>query len=380
MPAAQTLVFLAPHENLVGVEPAYLKALSDWIDGGGRVVVAPPRFEDDAFALDEDWEGDEGVTLTDILEALDLPDVLVVPTDVAVGGNASDDRASDTPPLGPPRETYEDFPEALLDAWTTSPPPIEPVAVEAHGTLSELGDIVNSLAVPGDGVFTVVSDADEPAGTISCTDADGVRHHLVAHFPRGNGAIIVIGDPYIVANRFIAESDNSVLAVHLLSPARQGVLFDEFYHGLGVRGNPLYLLTRPGYAAVILAVLLAIAAWTWREAIFLGPPLPDAASPRRDIGEYVEAMARFFRRGRRSRPFLVREVRDGVLGAICQEVGLPPETHEKDTIIAAVARRDADRAARLEKALADIDGRLAHPQHWSQSQTYGAMQRITACL
>ena len=123
----------------------------------------------------------------------------------------------------------------------------------------------------------------------------------------------------------LAKADNSVLAARLLAPKGRASSFDEFYHGLAVRGNPLYLLTRPGFAAVTLGILLGVGVWTWRQAVFLGPPLVDPEPSRRDIGEYIDAMGDFFRRGPGHRRFLVREVRDGVLQQLCQELKLPPD-------------------------------------------------------
>ena len=69
-------------------------------------------------------------------------------------------------------------------------------------------------------------------------------------FARGKGEIVIVSDPRLLANALLAKADNSVLAVNLLAPHGETVVLDEFYHGLSVRGNALYLFTRPGYAAV----------------------------------------------------------------------------------------------------------------------------------
>jgi hypothetical protein len=382
-PTDNTLVFLAPHRNLVGVEPAFLKAIADWVNRGGRIVVAPAAIEYDEFA--SEWGSDEpSDPPPDVLGVLGVTGVIIAPFYFAEeNGEENNGSMSGPGRWNNSREAApheRDLPEAILDAWTEDLAPIHSISVEAKGSLAALAGVIDRLAVPGDTVNTVQSLSDEPAGTISFTDAEGVEHHLVAHIPRREGEIIVVGDAALLTNRFIAEADNSVLAVHLFAPAGERVVFDEFYHGLAVRGNPLYLLTRPGYAAMAVALLLAVGLWTWREAVFLGPPLTDAVTRRRDIGEYIDAMARFFRRGRTSRVFLLREVRDGVLNHVCQQVGLAPEVHDKDAVIAALARRDPARAARLAKALEEVDDKLAHPQHWGERQTLHAMQGITACL
>jgi hypothetical protein len=203
---------------------------------------------------------------------------------------------------------------------------------------------------------------------------------LVAVVPRNKGEIICISDPRILTNTLLSRSDNSVLAAHLLAPDGGSVAFDEYYHGLAVRGNPLYLLTRPGFAAVAIAILLVIGVVAWRAAVFLGPPLPDVTRSRRDIQEYVRAMAEFFSKGPGHRQFLVREVREGVLNELCEQFHLPPHTTDTDVIAAAVARRNPDRAALLRKALTDVDRQLALGGEYPKSSFLTSLKQLAGCL
>ena len=373
----QTLVFLAPQENLTKVEPAYIQALKQWLHRGGRIVVAAaqPGYggEDDKTLRPED---ENKMPLPDVFESLELVGVSITRIREEVPEEEDSPPRQDEPPKG----NFEEFTDTILEAWTNRPVPVRVVPVHVTGTLSRLRGLVSSISVPGDEVGTLEFGEHVPAGTLSYFDGDEVERHLVAHFPRGDGEIFVVSDSSLFTNRFLARGDNSVLAVHLLSHDGRRVVFDEFYHGLSVRGNPLYLFTRPGYAAVTISVLLLVGIWTWREAVFLGPPLPDDEFRRRDIGEYIDAMARFFCRGRRSHAFLLREVRDGVLHHLCQEVGLPLETHNTDTIVAALARRNPQRATRLEQTLVAVDACLADSQASGESHTAQLMQRITACL
>jgi hypothetical protein len=203
---------------------------------------------------------------------------------------------------------------------------------------------------------------------------------IIAVIKRGKGEIVIVSEPRLLSNALVAQTDNSILAAHLLSPTGQSVTFDEFYHGLAVRGNPLYLLTRPGFAVVTAGLLVSVGVWTWRAALFLGPPLADPEPARRDIGQYIDAMSDFFGRGLDHRRFLVREARDGVLQQLCEELKLPAETSNIDTILAALRRRDPLRAEALRVQLQQIDMALAKPGDFPKSSFLPTMQRLAGCL
>jgi hypothetical protein len=248
--------------------------------------------------------------------------------------------------------------------------------------LSPLAKHVREIALPRDGFRALRANREDLLGSLACAGQDDESEPdlLVAVLRRGAGEIVVVADPAVVSNRLIAHADNSVLAVHLLSPQRDDVVFDEFYHGLAVRGNPLYLLTRPGFAAVSVGLLIIVGALAWRAAVFLGPPLQDTKTRRRDIGEYVRAMAAFFSHGSGSRRLIVREVRDGVLRHICRELRLPMDTLDVDAITSALERRDRNRAERLASAVREVDASLASSGDYPRSSFLPVMQRLANCL
>jgi hypothetical protein len=157
------------------------------------------------------------------------------------------------------------------------------------------------------------------------------------------------------------------------------VIMDEFYHGLTIRGNALWLLTQPGYAALALAIAALVGVWIWRSATFLGPPLDDRPVSRRSIGEYLEAMSRFLLRGRGSGQFVLAEVRGGALWSMADRAGLPPDLDDVDRIAAAVARRDPDRAAKLEAAIKNADAVLKTPKAKEQT-ILQALRKVNDCL
>src|SRR5262249_57909189 len=77
------------------------------------------------------------------------------------------------------------------------------------------------------------------APVIHLGDKDGAA---LADFTYGEGRVIFLSDPFVVANNGIARGGNLTLAMNILrsmgSPERR-ILFDEFHHGYHTGGNPL---------------------------------------------------------------------------------------------------------------------------------------------
>jgi hypothetical protein len=354
-----TLVILEPDELLVSFSPKYVKALLEWIDHGGRLVVTPTRSRATFFGTsvrddDEDREHD-------LLRLLEISDDLA----------ALDSSENDTDYLEELSDTYE--------ADGQAPPRSLPV-VRLTGSLQRLEPLVKQINVPGDGYATLKLKRPELRGTLMVKDKDDRKHVLVAAIERGKGEMIVVSDPRLFENVQFARADNSVLAVHLMAPEGRDVVIDEFYHGLAVRGNPLYLLTRPAFAAVAIGLLVGVGVWTWRSAVFLGPPLAPTSPSRRDIGQYIDAMSDFFARAPDHRRFIAREVRDGVLHRLCEQMKLPPDTTNVESILHALRRRDPQQAEQLGKLLQKVDHELAQPGNFPKADFLPTMQALAGSL
>jgi Domain of unknown function (DUF4350) len=367
-----TLALLGPDRQLLLFEPKYLKATLAWVDAGGRLVVAPSQRK----GLVDQPEDPDIPGERDILKLLEIDDSIVQRDEEA------EDAATASNNYRParPKKNQKNAPDDFWAAWSYSQPDPREVKVESTGSLAHLAKDVRRIAAPGDEFATLVAGSKKPAGAVQFKNADGNDSLLIAVLPRGKGEIVVVSDPALFSNSLIAKADNSVLAAHVLTPQGGAVDFDEYYHGLAVRGNPLYLLTRPGFAATAIGILLVIGVVAWRAAVFLGPPLSDGGRSRRDIQEYVQAMGAFFCRGPGHRRFLVREIRDGVLRELCEQLRLPAQTTDTDKIAAALARRFPDRAAALRKALADVDGLLADAGAYPKALFLSSVQHLAGCL
>lgn len=375
-----TLVMIDPNPQLVDVAPKYLHALQEWIKGGGRLVITPSRSRS-AFSQSGRVPKDEA-DVEGIFEALDINSIVSLgdPSEAFIEEDFSDPNSPLNAASG--TEDINDEKSQLSkswDEWMKGRAPSRDVTATLEGSLASIEGI-HRLAVPGESFQTLNGKDSQLRGAVRCPDKEGNLHLLVAVIKRGAGEIVVVSEPAMLSNRLIAKADNSVLSVNLIAPAGEPVTFDEFYHGLAVRGNPLFLLTRLGFAMVTLCLLLLIGLWTWRSAVFLGSPLADIEPSRRDIREYVSAMAEFFSRGRGSRTLIVHEVRDGVLREICNELRLPIDTLDTDKITTLLARRDRSRAERLRGIVREVDAHLAESGEYSRSEFLPHLQRLANCL
>ncbi len=371
-----TIVLWKPGKTLVGQEPTYLHTVSDWVRAGGRVVVSPVHALDSKRML---FDSRRDTPTESLFEALRCPEIEMDLVDLNAPIPAPAQSESDS------EKERRDFDREMNDlkdviAGRTFITKTQSVTVRGSGSLEGLGRVVKSLELPEADLQVLKLKDAKPDGQITFQDSEGHEQTLVAAFQLGKGQLILVGSASVAENGLIAQRDNSVLIAQLIAPDGQRVVIDEFYHGLTVRGNPLWLFTRPGYLLVMVCLLLAAGLIIWREAIFLGPPLEPRFPTRRSIREYVVAMARFLNRGRATRPFVMKEVRNGVLHAVRQELGLPPGREEPDELAAVLARRDPQRAAKLVDAVRQIDHALSTTGTLPESETIRLLQGISSCL
>lgn len=375
----QTMVFNRPNPMLVAHSPRYLDVLLEWVEQGGRLVVAPADWEHH-WANRQSSVSPEIPLEHDILKLLGVDEQVRLEKYVSELDSAADATAGAQARANGADEEEESWPDEIRELWSDAAPETVVRPTRMTGSFAPLANSVRELAVPKLEYLRLVGKPDELSGTISVDDGPDQRPLLVVAVTRGKGEIVIVSDPRLLANALLAKADNSVLAVNLLAPHGETVVLDEFYHGLSVRGNALYLFTRPGYAAVAVGLLLGVAVTSWRKGVFLGPPLPDLGPARRDIGQYVDAMADFFARGPDHRRFLMREMRDGALQQVCQELALPPDTANTDAILTVLERRSPARAEELRRILPKIEAALAARGDVPKSIYLPLLQRLASCL
>ena len=378
LPTLTTLVLWVPHDDLVANEPAYLERLIPWVERGGRLVIAvPPRERiSTAAAMRASLERDNG----DIFSAVKLADVQAI----AISLNETKDKKASTKlPLDFHSETarQRQIRRSLEEAIGMHPIQFTTSAATVSGSFDKLKDRVQHLQIPTENVGGLkIGEAVKTGGKIECERPGGERWTIAAAFPREQGEIVVVAEPMLLMNASLGQADNGAFAYDLLADGGRQVLFDEFYHGLSVRGNPLWLLTKSTYATVAIAILALLSLELWRRAIVLGPPLEPSTTNRRTIIEYIEAMARFLNRGRGCRPFVLREVRAGVLRTISGRFGISQAVHDPEVIASTMAKRSPQEADQFRQGMILIDAALKKGNSLSESEAVRVLQRISRCL
>ncbi len=384
------LVLWQPSNELVRVEQNWLEEVGHWVRDGGHVLVAVGVEElswfDPAVLREAARKSREKKPSSAEVKAepRSLWDLLQLP-EVSVKSLATEDSAdvNSKPRIRGPRELREIFQTAVKTGQTTTER-IKYVA-RSSGVFEPMIGQDRTLSLPENGVFAIQYGDRVPAGTItvlsetSPEDSDG-KMCIAARFVVGRGEITVVSTPALIENSVIGDADNVVVLCKLLTDGDREIVMDEFYHGLAIRGNPMWLFAQRTYGAVTLALLLVIGLIAWRESVFLGTPLAERPVSRRAIREYVEAMARFLREGRGAGAWIMSKLREGVLWHLRREHGLPPDQHSEERLLAAVERRDPDRAAELSNTLQAVQSLLAAGHAGDERRAIPLMRRMVECL
>ncbi len=353
LPVDTTLVLWAPNPMLITYEPAHLQQVSEWVRAGGRVVISPGvATAEEAEQLSQLAESFEHFN-EDVWSALGLEAVQVnrlIRSEI-------------------PERRAEDDPELVVS--TVLPTDEGPATNEVKELYTYGPDLP---------VVETTPEAEVLWETL-IEDRDGDPRSIATALGHGEGELVVVSDPTLLENNCLARGDNAVWGVRLLTDeGRRGVVFDEFYHGLSVRGNSWWLLTLPTYGTLAAAGLVVLGLWTWRSGSLLGPPLPAPLPSRRAIGEYIEAMSRFFLVGKDARAFLVRELQLGVYRHLCREFGVPPKGKSSEALVSAIRRRDPQLADQVRDAFEAAFELCQQPKRPDAESTRQVMAALVACL
>lgn len=131
--------------------------------------------------------------------------------------------------------------------------------------------------------------AASPAPVVHLTTSKGP---ILIDYPHGQGNIVLLSDPFIVANNGLALEDNLQLALNLLSNSDGQIAFDEFHQGHGTTRNAFasYFAGTP-ILAICGQIALLILLVLWTRGRRFGRPLPLPYVDRRSSLEFVASMA-----------------------------------------------------------------------------------------
>ena len=407
------LVLWNPSHEIVQYEQKWLEEVGEWVRGGGQVVIAAQpsdagflsRLQDKVDGDEKEprrpsrritgADGESALPSKSLTELLGLPGVTITraghkpPSDQPVvptiptespppesplsqrGGSSRDQRSQ--PVIG-------DVVREVLGVGSINST-LRKHTLRASGTLQSAASSSSVVALPEGDLNEIHLSGTTPSGELFAREDDGGDVLIAARFDVGLGNVTLLSTPAMIANGSVAAGDNILLAARFLAASDRELVFDEFYHGLTFRGNAMWLFAQRTYGSVTLALLLAMGMLVWRSAVFLGDPLAERPVSRRSLREYVEAMSRFLREGPGHAAWILPRVRDGLLWRLRHEHGLPPEQkHSDDALLAAVKRRDPERAVELTDALAAINQHLRAGSTGDQKQSVTLLRRMTACL
>jgi Domain of unknown function (DUF4350) len=403
-----TLALIEPSPEIVSTEPVYLHAISKWVREGGTVVVAPsirdPMVRDSSIKEVLSELGLEGVHVATVGPAADWRPVFRQGQSRTTVRTETRRAATNFKRLFLGDQTFKaslvhatadgayakDFPNGL-DLMIPDVERCQLVADDADLPAKDKATETSREKGPGAKASAVKQSSEKktppqntavsrPSGRILATlEPDGDPEPIAAVFPLGMGRVVVLADARLAQNRLVGQADNPVLVAHLLADSGKPVMFDEFYHGLTIRSNPFWLLSRFPYGILAASVLAATLVMGWRAYRYLGPPLAPRPVSRRTLSEYVEAMARLLNRSKQPAHFLLTEIRQGLLWRLRHDLGLPPGNEEVDKIVWILERRDPPLAQKAREAIRAIDDSLARPNQ-SAKELAATLAKVSVCV
>lgn len=408
--ADSVLVLWAPKIQLIEADPKWLRDIEPWLQQGGQAVVA---FDDEApvnvFTImqrqnaarrkrDKEERTDDGNNDDIFDEEDDDPTRLPKPSlfellgigklEISIVGDPESDSDLRTPAHDTIRNKRNELPseaeltDAIREAVTAGSRLEKPKrhSIKATGNFAESIPAGSHIELPVGLLYEINTDGREVADAIYVVDESGSEHCIAARFPVGKGHVNVVSTRRLISNVNIGSEDNILVAAALILNGERSIVFDEFYHGATIRGNPMWLLSTKTYGSIAIALLALLGCSVWRAAVFLGPPVDESPAKRRSIGEYLDAMSRFLREAKGHGDWTLEQVRDGVLWKLRREFGLPLESQDHARLTAAMARKDPQRADKLNQVLNEVNAVLHKPRSAGERSIAQLVQRMTECL
>ena len=183
----------------------------------------------------------------------------------------------------------------------------------------------------------------EPYGDLSTPvvhlgDSKGA---VLAEFAYGEGRLIFLSDPFVMANNGIARGANLNLTLNLieaLGGAGQKIFFDEYHHGYHSQGNALMNYFRGTPVPWMFAQLLFVAALiAYSYGKRFARPLPLPQADRHSPLEFVSSMANL-QQTAQARDLALENIYPRFKMRLCRTLGLPA-TATPSSIIARLQRR-----------------------------------------
>ncbi len=320
----------------ISIEENEAKSLLLWVEHGGRLVLIDRRPDEFLLAHSGDW------TIT--TEFLDYPGFGVDPADQqqmtqdvkAIRPAQPTLLTRDVESVMPPRyysaikffRASKDDTKNSADANASHDDEEEKPPAHSSGSKSE---------TPGDSTTS-------PAPVVHLAAGDKA---LLIDYPHGRGRIVVLSDPFIVANDGINLHDNLQLAINLVGSENGLIAWDEFHQGRGNTHNAFVnYFSGPPALAIGGQIALLILLMLWTRGRRFARPLPLPRVDRRSTLEFVASMAELQQRAH-AFDLAIENIYGRTRRVLARYAGVDYNTSRAE-IAARVAARSSLQAHRLE--------------------------------
>ncbi len=157
-------------------------------------------------------------------------------------------------------------------------------------------DEVDPVVTPSPEMDVTTDSKTSPAPVTTFLNERGA---LLVDYPHGKGRIVLLSDPYLVANNGINRADNLQLAINVVMGPGGLAAFDEFHQGRAYTHNALiqYFEGTPVLAICGQLALFGLAI-VWSRGRRFARPLPLPHVDRRSSLEFVASMAELQQRAK----------------------------------------------------------------------------------
>lgn len=352
----RTFVFIGSARIPIDEDEA--KSLLLWVERGGRLVLIDRRPDDSLLPRSGDWK----VTT----ELIAFPSAVdpAIPEQMTEG----------VKPLQPSqptlltREIDSVMPSRFLSAIKFFP--VDKTETANQTASPEVDD--NFFEDEEETPPPVV---DGPVGSPAPVVHLATTHApLLIDYPHGKGRIVLLSDPFIVANNGIALKDNLQLAINLVSTADGLIAFDEYHQGHGDTHNAFvaYFQGTP-VLAICGQIVLLILLMLWTRGRRFARPLPLPRVDRRSSLEFVASMAELQQRAR-SFDLAIENVYSRTRRVLARYAGLDYNSSRKE-IAERVASRSTIDAHQLETLMRQSEDAI-NGEFISERQSIQLVKRL----
>lgn len=336
-PKPSTIVIVG--STIVPISDPEIKELLHWVETGGRLVIIDRSPDPALLPASGNWSIRTHLTSFPWAE---------------VDASNFEQMTSGVKPVPPSqvalvaREVKEVLPSRFAGSITVATTTSKKKDQHSDGDTETAPDESDSTTKPNSNDGTKNA---SPAPVVNFAREGG---DLLVEYPHGKGRIVLLSDPFIVANNGISRADNLELAVSVVTAKGGLVAFDEFHQGRSATHNALiqYFDGTPVLAICGQLALIGLMV-IWSRGSRFGRPIPLPQVDRRSSLEFVASMAELQQRAR-AHDLALENIYGRIRRVLVRHAGLN-QSSPRAEVAARVAARSGINRHRLETLMRNCE-------------------------